>query len=143
MRDAFKALSNEGLLEVKPHIGTFVSLMDINQISDVLYVRKVVELSILKIFTMTLTEADELKLEFNLNEQKLFLQGAAENENSVNDFIKYDNNFHRLIFRIAGKENIWNMVLGINHHYERFRSLVNLSMGKQHSTSIRRTSYDF
>ena len=75
---------------------------------------------------MTLTEADELKLEFNLNEQKLFLQGAAENENSVNDFIKYDNNFHRLIFRIAGKENIWNMVLGINHHYERFRSLVNL-----------------
>ena len=126
VRDAFKALSNEGLLEVKPHIGTFVSLMDINQISDVLYVRKVVELSILKDLTMTLTEADELKLEFNLNEQKLFLQGAAENENSVNDFIKYDNNFHRLIFRIAGKENIWNMVLGINHHYERFRSLVNL-----------------
>ena len=114
VRDAFKALSNEGLLEVKPHIGTFVSLMDINQISDVLYVRKVVELSILKDLTMTLTEADELKLEFNLNEQKLFLQGATENENSVNDFIKYDNNFHRLIFRIAGKENIWNMVLGIN-----------------------------
>lgn len=126
VRDAFKALSNEGLLEVKPHIGTFVSLMDINQISDVLYVRKVVELSILKDLTMTLAEADELKLEFNLNEQKLFLQGAAENENSVNDFIKYDNNFHRLIFRIAGKEKIWNMVLGINHHYERFRSLVNL-----------------
>ena len=48
VRDAFKALSNEGLLEVKPHVGTFVSLMDINQISDVLYVRKVVELYILK-----------------------------------------------------------------------------------------------
>ena len=58
VRDAFKALSNEGLLEVKPHIGTFVSLMDINQISDVLYVRKVVELSILKDLTMTLTELD-------------------------------------------------------------------------------------
>ncbi len=126
VRDAFKALSNEGLLEVKPHIGTFVSLMDINQISDVLYIRKVVELSILKDLTISLTEADELKLKFNLNEQKLFLQGAAENENSVNDFIKYDNNFHKLIFSIAGKENIWNMVLGINHHYERFRSLLNL-----------------
>ena len=143
VRDAFKALSNEGLLEVKPHIGTFVSLMDINQISDVLYVRKVVELSILKDLTMTLTEADELKLEFNLNEQKLFLQGAAENENSVNDFIKYDNNFHRLIFRIAGKENIWNMVLRNKSSLREISFFSKFTGGKQHSTSIRRTSYDF
>ena len=142
VRDAFKALSNEGLLEVKPHIGTFVSLMDINQISDVLYVRKVVELSILKDLTMTLTEADELKLEFNLNEQKLFLQGAAENENSVNDFIKYDNNFHRLIFRIAGKEH---MEYGFRNKssLRKISFFSKFTRGKQHSTSIRRTSYDF
>ncbi|MFR5367346.1 GntR family transcriptional regulator [Intestinibacter bartlettii] len=126
VRDAFKALSNEGLLEVKPHVGTFVSLMDINQISDVLYVRKVVELSILKDLANSLTEADELRLKFNLNEQKIFLLNTAESEDSVNDFIKYDNSFHKLIFHIAGKENIWNMILGMNQHYERFRSLINL-----------------
>ena len=78
VRDAFKALSNEGLLEVKPHVGTFVSLMDINQISDVLYVRKVVELSILKDLANSLTEADELRLKFNLNEQKIFLLNTAD-----------------------------------------------------------------
>ena len=126
VRDAFKALSNEGLLEVKPHVGTFVSLMDINQISDVLYVRKVVELSILKDLANSLTEADELRLKFNLNEQKIFLLNTADSEDSVNDFIKYDNSFHKLIFHIAGKENIWNMILGMNQHYERFRSLINL-----------------
>ena len=86
VRDAFKALSNEGLLEVKPHVGTFVSLMDINQISDVLYVRKVVELSILKDLANSLTEADELRLKFNLNEQKIFLLNTADSEDSVNDF---------------------------------------------------------
>ena len=111
VRDAFKALSNEGLLEVKPHVGTFVSLMDINQISDVLYVRKVVELSILKDLANSLTEADELRLKFNLNEQKIFLLNTADSEDSVNDFIKYDNSFHKLIFHIAGKENIWNISL--------------------------------
>ena len=58
VRDAFKALANEGLLEVKPHIGTFVSLMDINQISDVLYIRNVVEQSILKDLAISFSEAD-------------------------------------------------------------------------------------
>ena len=77
VRDAFKALANEGLLEVKPHIGTFVSLMDINQISDVLYIRKVVEQSILKDLAISFSEADELKLEFSLNEQKRFQIGRA------------------------------------------------------------------
>ena len=80
--------------------------MDINQISDVLYVRKVVELSILKDLANSLTEADELRLKFNLNEQKIFLLNTADTEDSVNDFIKYDNSFHKLIFHIAGKENI-------------------------------------
>lgn len=126
VRDAFKALANEGLLEVRPHIGTFVSLMDINQISDVLYIRKVVEQSILKDLAVSFSEADELKLEFSLNEQKRFLQSADGDEHTVTDFIKYDNNFHKLIFRIAGKESIWNMIFGINQHYERFRSLINL-----------------
>ena len=33
VRDAFKMLEREGLLEVRPHIGTFVSLIDLNMIS--------------------------------------------------------------------------------------------------------------
>ncbi len=126
VRDAFKALANEGLLEVKPHIGTFVSLIDINQISDVLYIRKVVELSILKDLCLSFSEADELKLKFSLNEQKKFLQSTNFDEHSVTDFIELDNNFHKLIFRLASKEGIWNMIFGINQHYERFRSLLNL-----------------
>ena len=36
VRDVFKALEAEGLLEVKPHIGTFVSQIDLDMISDIL-----------------------------------------------------------------------------------------------------------
>lgn len=126
VRDAFKALANEGLLEVKSHIGTFVSLIDINQISDVLYIRKVIEQSILKDLCMSFSEADALKLEFSLNEQKQFLQSSNSNEDMIAEFIKFDNAFHKLIFRIAGKESIWDMIFGINQHYERFRALINL-----------------
>ena len=38
VRDAFKMLASEGLLEIRPHIGTFVSLIDLNMISDILYI---------------------------------------------------------------------------------------------------------
>ena len=126
VRDAFKALAQEGLLEVKPHIGTFVSLIDINQISDVLYIRKVIEQSILKDLCSSFCEADTLKLEFSLNNQKQLLNNDNSCDDIASQFIKYDNNFHKLIFRIAGKESIWDMIFGLNQHYERFRSLINL-----------------
>ena len=92
VRDAFKALANEGLLEVKPHIGTFVSLIDINQISDVLYIRKVIEQSILKDLCSSFSESDALKLEFSLNEQKRLLNGDHSYDDITSQFIKYDNN---------------------------------------------------
>ena len=46
VRDAFKRLEQEGLLEIRPHIGTFISLIDLNAVSDVLYIREVLEFSV-------------------------------------------------------------------------------------------------
>ena len=34
VRDAFKRLEVDGLIEVKSHIGTYVTLIDVNQITD-------------------------------------------------------------------------------------------------------------
>ena len=47
VRDAFKRLEREGLLEIRPHIGTFVSRIDLHTVSDILYIREVLEFSIL------------------------------------------------------------------------------------------------
>ena len=69
--------------------------------------------------------------------------GDHSYDDITSQFIKYDNNFHKLIFRIAGKESIWDMIFGINQHYERFRALVNLygennvqNLYKQHCTIV-------
>ena len=48
VRDAFKILEIEGLLEIKPHIGTFVSLIDLRTVSDILYMRCTLEQSIFR-----------------------------------------------------------------------------------------------
>ena len=48
VRDAFKRLEREGLLEIRPHIGTFISLIDLYAVSDVLYTREVLEYAVLQ-----------------------------------------------------------------------------------------------
>ena len=53
VRDAFKMLEREGLLEVRPHIGTFVSLIDLNMISDILYLRETLEQAVLRAVSYT------------------------------------------------------------------------------------------
>ena len=46
VRDAFKMLESVGLLEIRPLIGTFISLIDLNMISDILIMREVLEQSV-------------------------------------------------------------------------------------------------
>ena len=40
VRDAFKRLELDGLLEVRSHIGTFVTLIDLDNVADLIYMRE-------------------------------------------------------------------------------------------------------
>ena len=75
MRDAFKALESEDLLEVRPHIGTFVSYIDLNKVSDMIFMRESLEQTVLRILTNSCTQSQILKIRLLLKEQ--------ENEESV------------------------------------------------------------
>ena len=99
VRDAFKMLEREGLLEVRPHIGTFVSLIDLNMISDILYLRETLEQAVLRDLT-----AEELGRAFIIN----------------------DNEFHTTLYELAGKRTVMDFLTGVSSQYERFRTFLNL-----------------
>ena len=61
VRDAFKILEIEGLLEIRPHIGTFVSLIDLRTVSDILYMRCTLEQSIFRELAKNLNKSQEYK----------------------------------------------------------------------------------
>ncbi len=131
VRDAFKALEAEGLLEVVPHVGTFVSYIDIREISDILFLREVVEQAVLRLLVTTCTKAQVLKIRLALNEQqKLIGQMPALSEEERKEagtrFLILDNQFHELLFSLAGKKKIWEMLVNSNPQYERFRALLNV-----------------
>lgn len=126
VRDAFKALEKEGLLEVQPHVGTFVSLIDLNEISDILYMRDVLERAVLKDLAAIYDKSQELRIRLILQSQRELLDSTLPKEELSRAFILSDNDFHDTLFDLAGKRNVIAFFRQVNSQYERFRTFLNL-----------------
>ncbi|MBR5127654.1 MAG: GntR family transcriptional regulator [Roseburia sp.] len=127
VRDVFKALEAEGLLEIKPHIGTFVSLIDLDMISDILYMREVMEQALFKDLAATYDKSQEYRIQLVLQEQKKILESDMSKADMSRAFIIADNKFHHTLYELAGKKNVALFFNTINSQYERFRTFINMS----------------
>lgn len=129
VRDAFKRLEREGLLEIQPHIGTFISLIDLDTITDILYMRDVLECATLTALIPMYNETLDLQVQRLLEKQKALLESDLTSEELGRAFLAADNEFHNTLFAAAGKPNIHKYLNQLNYQYERFRTYVNF-MGK-------------
>lgn len=127
VRDAFKRLEREGLLEIRPHIGTFISLIDLRAVSDVLYIREVLEFSVLSDLAQIYDNSLDLHIRLILQKQKDLLDSDMSIEELSRAFIHSDNEFHTALFDAAGKKNIIQFLYAYNSQYERFRTFINFN----------------
>ena len=126
VRDAIKALVNDGLLEVKPHIGTFVTLIDINEISDILYIREVLEKAIVGELMLSFNQSQEFKLRHILHSQQNLIEDTLLSpKDFAKEFVKSDTAFHCALFSLTGKTNLITYFQIINPQYERFKTFLN------------------
>lgn len=130
VRDAFKRLEREGLLEIRPHIGTFISLIDLNAVSDILYIREVLEFSILSDLAQIYDKSQDFRIQLILQEQKDLLASDMPIDALSRAFIHSDNEFHTALFDAAGKKNVIKFLYSYNSQYERFRTFINFT-GKE------------
>lgn len=126
VRDAFKILELEGLLEIRPHIGTFVSLIDLHTVSDILYMRCTMEQAVYRELSQTLNKSQEYKICLLLQKQKELLESDIPFEEMARAFIVCDNDFHYSLYEMAGRKNIATFFGAVNSQYERFRTFINL-----------------
>lgn len=131
VRDAFKILEIEGLLEIRPHIGTFVSLIDLRTVSDILYMRCTMEKSVFHELSQTLNKSQEYKICLLLQKQKELLESDLPIEEMGRMFIVLDNEFHYTLYELAGRKNISLFYGAVNSQYERFRTFINLGGKKE------------
>lgn len=126
VRDAFKILEWEGLLEIRPHIGTFVTRIDLHMISDILYMRETLEQAVFKELAQNFNadKADPLKACL-LRQQELIASDMPADELS-RAFITEDNAFHYELYKLAGRENAFMLFNTFIAQYERFRTFLNM-----------------
>lgn len=125
VRDAFKKLEADGLLEIKSHIGTFVSLIDLEQIVDTIFMRENIEKAIIKSLAENPQRIHNIRIAYILNAQRELLESEITGQQLASKFMELDNEFHRLLFELAGRPNIWERLQSQRHHYDRFRIFLN------------------
>ncbi len=125
VRDAFKKLEADGLLEIRSHIGTFVSLIDLEQIVDTIFMREHIEKAIIRSLAENIQPSHHIKIAYVLNAQKQLLDSDITGDTLASKFMELDNELHRLLFELAGRGNVWHRLQAQRHHYDRFRIFLN------------------
>lgn len=101
VRDAFRRLLSEGLIEVMPQRGTFVARLNAARIGDAIFVREVIECRAAEL-AATAPKADRTALLEVLNRQV-----KAADEGNYGQHLSTDEELHHAILVLAGHPHAW------------------------------------
>lgn len=116
VREAFIRLAGEGLLEVWPQRGTFVSKISAEEVLDARFVREAVEADLIRLATERGGAELVAVLRDNLAQQHEALTDPAR-------FLRLDEVFHRTIAEAAGKGRAWDHLQKLKSQLDRVRFL--------------------
>ncbi len=99
--EAIQRLAQEGLVEVRPQSGSFVSKMSMNGIREAIFIRQALELAAVEHFAEHHTEAQLVELESILNLQEFWAMKGNQKE-----FHDADVRMHTLFLESTGLSGI-------------------------------------
>lgn len=101
VRDAFRQLLSEGLIEVIPQCGTFVAPLNVARITDAIFVREAIECRAAELAAAA-PKPDRVMLLDILN-----CQIAAADEGNYGQHLSTDEALHHSILVLAGHPHAW------------------------------------
>ncbi|MBT2555999.1 GntR family transcriptional regulator [Arthrobacter sp. ISL-5] len=116
VRESLILLREEGLVQVFPQIGSFVSLVDLDRVAQAQFVREAIECASLYDFAADAAGITGLR-------DILASQRDAEAKGDIEEFFRLDEDFHRELLRLAGHESAWTAVNSAKAHLDRARRL--------------------
>lgn len=126
LRDVLKQLALESYTDIYPKKGNIVSYIDLESVEQITYLRSTLEKEILKDLSSALTLTGVHELKGILEKQKEAIAGKKD----IDAFLALDDAFHRALYRLAGREFLWNLIQQSNVHYMRYRRLHMLETDK-------------
>jgi DNA-binding GntR family transcriptional regulator len=127
VREAFLRLQLEGLVEVVPQVGTFVSRLDRHAVRDALFAREQLECGALAERIDAIGPIELAELDGCARRQRSALQAT-----DYDAVMAEDDTFHFLLLRLAGRSGVWPVVRDVRDLMRRVRALAlpNLSAGR-------------
>jgi DNA-binding GntR family transcriptional regulator len=123
VREAFRTLLSERLLDVRPQKGTFVSLLHRPDLEDALFVREALECAAAD--RAARAPAEQRKVLLSIVEQQRMALQRGDREASL----AADEELHRKIMELSGHPSAWDVVRQARTHLERLRRLASAELG--------------
>jgi DNA-binding GntR family transcriptional regulator len=118
VREAILKLSDDGLVEIFPQSGIFVSRIPLAALPEAIIVRKALEETTTRLAAELATSSQILALHSILERQR-----EADAARDRDGFHQADELFHATIAEIARYPGIWKLILQVKVHVDRFRRL--------------------
>lgn len=120
VRDALRRLQEQDFVETIPYGGTHVTLLNLSNIRQMIYMRVAVELMVMRDFMEIATPMVMEEIRYLIRKQgALIREPGFEPE----QFYRMDAEMHSIWFEVADKMKIWELLQAQQLHYTRFRML--------------------
>ena len=113
-REAELELAQRRLIEIRPKIGTYVSLIDAELVEEVRHLRAVLEAEIARMACEKLTPADIDRLWENVALWRMYIERAQEEK-----IFALDKEFHRMLYVQCGCPYWYDLVENLAPHFDR------------------------
>ncbi len=125
IRDALMKLGEEGLVDIFPQHATVVSRIDIGAARQAHFLRKSIELEVVRSLAAQADPVLVAKLRAQID-----LQVAVAEAADYGEFVAADQAFHQQMYLAAGVPDLWRLVRRNAGHVDRLRRLHLPSEGK-------------
>ncbi len=121
VRGAITLAKERKLLEVYPQRGTFVSLIDMGYVEDILFVRESLEKECLRRI-MALSDDEIMALSDKLHDNIEFQRASLDEGIELDRFYEIDAEFHGMLFEAVDKKHSMELIRDHYIHVRRWRN---------------------
>ena len=118
VREALIELAKVKIVEITPQKRSVVAHIDYDLVEESRFMRNVLECAVVELVCRMATEAELKKLEENVRLQKFYLDSG-----NPEPLMELDNHFHRMLFEIAQKVQVYALTENISIHFDRVRRM--------------------
>ncbi|MCB7317195.1 GntR family transcriptional regulator [Lacrimispora sp. 210928-DFI.3.58] len=120
VRDALRLLQEQGFVETIPYRGTYVTLLSLDNIKQMIYMRVAVETMVLRDFLQVQTPMVIEDIRHAIAQQRAVIKEPGF---VPEQFYRLDAKMHSIWFTAVRRQKLWDMLQAQQLHYTRFRML--------------------